>query len=287
MDEDAIKKIKSICHFSYEMDDGFCTSISFHDESQFGSTIRRNSKKNEIVDEVSKFKKLKSLNLRKCRLGRLPAFESECLEYLDISCNSLEKFPCWLVGLPLKFLNIGANHISQIPDLSSMPLETLKLHKNTDLSEMPSVGKNIKALNLFLLPKMNAIPEEVMGLRSLEVFSFGGTRASVFPDFSLLSDLKWLTLTVNDFERIHEEICSLKKLKGLCLAKNKIKYLPNQIGDLKSLEVLTLYCNRISKLPKSFFKLNLKKLNLSKNDLRDSDKTFAEIFGKQMEFFRI
>lgn len=287
MDEDTIKKLKSICHFSYEMDDGFCTSISFHDESQFGNTIRRNSKKNEIVNEVSKFKRLKSLNLRKCRLGSLPVFKSECLEYLDISCNDLEEFPCWLVGLPLKFLNIGANRISQIPDISSMPLETLKLHKNTNLGELPGIGKNIKVLNLFLLPKMNAIPEEVMNLRSLEVFSFGGTRASLFPDFSLLSDLKWLTLTVNDFERIHEEIGSLKKLKGLCLAKNKIEHLPEQMGDLKSLEFLTLYCNRISKLPNSFFELKLKKLNLSKNVFGDRDKILAERFGKQMEFFRI
>jgi Leucine-rich repeat (LRR) protein len=287
MDEDVIKKLRSLCYFSHEMNDGFCTSISFHDESQFGSAIRRNSKKNEIVNEVSKFKRLKSINLRKCRLGRLPVFESECLEHVDISCNDLEEFPCWLVGLPLKFLNIGANRIRHIPDISSMPLETLKLHKNTGLEKMPNIGKRIKILNLFLLPRMEAIPEEVMDLRSLEVFSFGGTQASSFPDFSLLSNLRWLTLTVNNFEKIHEGICSLKKLEGLCLAKNKIESLPENIGDLKSLEVLTLYCNRISKLPKSFFKLNLKKLNLSKNDLRDGDKIFAEILGKQMEFFRI
>lgn len=287
MDEETIRKLESVCSFSHEIEDGFCTAISFHDEDNFGCTIRRNPRKFKIIEIVAKFKKLKSLNVRKCRLGRLPVFESRDLQYLDISCNDLEEFPDWLLGLPLKFLNLGANRISRIPDISSMPLETLKLHKNVGLHELPQMGSGIKSLNLFLLPLMRSIPEEVLGLQSLEVFSFGGTPMESLPDFSPLQKLKWLTLIGNNFESLHESMFGLEGLEGLFLAKNMISYVPECMGNLKSLKFLTLYRNKISRLPRSFFDLNLRKLNLSRNPLLESDRELAREFGKNMELFRI
>lgn len=287
MDEEAIRELESVCDFSREIEEGFCTAISFHDDNNFGCTIRRNPRKFEIIEKVAKFKRLKSFNARKCRLGRLPVFESRDLQYLDISCNDLEEFPDWVLGLPLKFLNVGANKISRIPDLSPMPLETLKLHKNVGLRELPRLGSSIKSLNLFLMPLMRSVPEEVLGLRSLEVFSFGGTRMEILPDFSSLQKLKWLTVTVNNFEHIHESICMLDDLEGLFLAKNTISSVPECIGALKNLKFLTLYGNRISRLPRSFFDLKLKKLNLSRNPLFESDRELVREFGKNMDFFRV
>lgn len=279
-----INNLQQRCKFQYIMEGETCTSISFHDEdSIFGGTIRKNTDKHEIINLLARLENLKYLNLRKCKLGNLPKMSFSKLKYLDISCNDLESVPEWLLQNPLKFLNLGANKLSQIPDLSGLPLEILKLHKNA-LRVLPSIGNQIKSLNLYL-NQMDEIPKVVENLLHLEVFSFGVSKIKSLFDFTKTPHLRWLTLTVNQLEVLPESICSLSKLEGLQLAKNKLKYLPDNIGAMKNLKALTLYSNQISELPESFYKLKLEKLNLSINKLIDNKRAFDTF--KHIKFISI
>lgn len=282
MDKKIINEIIKVCDFTYELKDGFCTSISFHNEDQFGSTIRRHPLKHKIVEIIAKFSKLKTLNLRKSKLGYIPKIVSQELEYLDISCNDIEMVPNWIADKPLKFLNLGANKIKSLPDFSNIPLETLKIHKNIEIDKFPKINQKIKSLNLFLLPKINKIPENILDLKFLEVFSFGGTQMNYLPD--LPSKLRWLTITINNIEKLPKNFCSLSNLEGLWLAKNKLRFIPDQFGDLKNLRILTLYSNQLKSLPDSFFNLKLNKLNLQCNPLENKEKILSRF---KIDFFRI
>ena len=282
-DEKIVSDLKDMCDFHYKMEERQCVEISFYDESSvFGGTIRRNNQKKQIIELIAKLKKLKHLNIRKCKINDLPEIKSKNLEYLDLSCNEINSIPNWVFLQPnLRFLNLGSNKIESIPDLSFLPLETLKLHKNK-ITTMPKLGKELKSLNVFLNP-MIEFPEKILDLSLLEVLSFGFTKTKKLPQISSLMNLRWLTIAVNEIEVIPDDICQIKKLEGLILAKNKIKELPKMIGTM-DLKYLTIYSNNIKKLPESFFELKLKKLNLAMNPLKDKKKVI-ETF-KDIEFLR-
>ena len=78
-DTKVIEGLSRICRFRHTMEDGFCRSISFHDDQEcFGSTIRRHPLKCGIVDLVSRMPRLKEINLRKSKLGSVPDFAPLC-----------------------------------------------------------------------------------------------------------------------------------------------------------------------------------------------------------------
>lgn len=283
-DKTILQNLSKICDFDCKIENDYCTEISFHKiSSLFEGTIRKHGEKNKIVKEISKLSCLKFLNLRKCKIGDMPEFRSRNLEYIDISCNDMDILPTWVLKQPfLKFLNVGGNKLHEISDLSHLPLETLKLHKN-QIKIMPKIGKKIKSLNLYLNPMSN-IPEIVLDLSLLEVFSYGATSTSLVPPLSSLSNLKWLTLTVNQIECLPNDIVKLSKLEGLQLAKNKIKEIPESIGEM-NLKSITLYSNEIKQLPNSFFNLKLDKLNLAKNPLKDFQRVKDTFFN--IDFLRL
>lgn len=284
-DAKIIEALKGVCEFHYKMEEGFCTEISFFDEEHpFESTIRKDKNKKDIVQKVAEMPRLKSVNIRKARIGQIPPFVSTTIERLDISCNDLQEVPNWVVKQKsLNFLNLGANNLKKTPSFEHLPLETLKVHKN-NLTEPPKTNDKIKVLNLYLNP-IPQFPQSVLNLSSLEVFSFGATTATTLPSLSGLKKLRWLTLTVNEFEFLPEDLPDLKNLEGLQLAKNHIKQLPKEIG-LMNLKVLTLYSNQLTSLPDSFFDLKLKKLNLANNFLDGFKERIKQDFGN-IDFIRI
>ncbi len=248
------------------MEEDRCTEISFQECDVFGGTIRKHPLRYDIAAEVCKLPHLKKLNLRKCKVGGISMMASRSLEYVDISCNDLQEVPSWVAAQKsLRYLSLGANKISLVPDLDHLPLETLKLHKNY-LSALPKLGVGIKSLNLYL-NKLDRIPDAVFGLSNLEVFTFGVTRMTHLPDLASLPKLRWLTLTVNQIASLPDDVCSLTNLEGLQLAKNRLTRVPDRIGEMVGLKALTLYSNDLTDLPDSFFELKLKKLNVSRNNL--------------------
>lgn len=283
-DEKNIKLLKNKCDFDYEMNDNFCTKISFFKETEvFESTLRKNNKKQEIIQIISKFPKLKYLNLRKSKIKYIPEFLSKELEYIDISCNDLQEFPVWILKQnSLKYLNVGANLIRSIPDISHLQIEYLKLHKNK-LKYIPNINKTCKSLNLYLNTEIKCF-KNIENLHNIENFCFGVSNICKMPTILCWPKLKWLTITVTEIEEIDNQICLLKNLIGLQLAKNKIKNLPKNFGEL-NIEHLTLFSNQITNLPNSFYNLKLTRLNLSKNNLKCINKIINKF--KNIKFLKV
>ena len=267
MDRLIIECLKEICNFSYVMEEDRCVEISFHDERDiWEGTLRRNPQRERAAILASKLPHLRRLNLRKCRLGRLPVFFTRDLEFLDISCNDLTYVPGWVYAqTKLSFLSLGSNRLEEIADLSGLPLQTLKLHKNS-ISRLPKIPSSVTFLNLFL-NRFPSIPREVFEL-PLEFFSFGATDMVEIAGIEKLTALRWLSLVGNHIAELPDGFCDLKNLCGVRLAKNRLRRLPSRIGEMK-LEELTLYSNDLDDLPDSFYDLKLSKLNLSSNRLSD------------------
>lgn len=276
-----VEELKSICKFNYELnEDGFCIKISFYDENHIlKNTIRNHPDKEKIVKTIAMFPKLRHVNLRKCRVGFFPKFESQDIEYLDVSCNDIEKIPN-LDLINLFFFNCGSNNIETLPDLIHMPLLVFKAHKNP-LKEIPSLPNSLETLNLFLSYKLKRMPSFIYDLKKLRHFTlscFDLSRNDFYVNFRRL---EWLSLSYCNIHSLSNSTCSLENLKGLILSKNNIKKLPKEIGSLVELKYLSLYKNNIAKVPDSFFKLNLKKLSLEHNCLSDECKN--KLFSKYNE----
>jgi Leucine-rich repeat (LRR) protein len=267
-----INKLKNLCDFSYTIKDNRCESISFYDPNYiFENTIRKNSLKEDIVKTISELPYLRHVNLRKSRINYFPNFASNDIEYLDISCNNISKIDEKKINFPkLKFLNLGSNNLTKLPDMSHLPLETLKLHKN-QIKELPKISKKIKNLNLFI-NNIKQIPKLLFELLELEIFSFGMTKIKKIPDFSIFKNIKWLNLPCNEIKSIPKTLCNCENLEGLILAKNKINKISDDIGKLKNLHTISLYKNFINKLPESFYNLNLNKFCIEENPIAEKMK---------------
>lgn len=279
-DKEIINELLQLCKFKYTLEEELCTEISFSEDELWGCTIRRNKQKEKILHLASRLSNLKKLDLKKAR-ANIPEFITKNLEYLDISCNNLEEIPFWILEQPnLKFLNVGSNQLKKLPNLSHLPLKTLKIHKNIEISNIPYLNLSIEHFNMFLLPKITKIPEQVLEMQKLKIFAFGQTSMCECPPIYLLKNLKWLILTLNKFKSIPNKINELKNLEGLILAKNELEYIPESIGELKNLKVLSLYNNKLKHVPNSLFGLNLERINLSKNPLnKEQYEKYINLFG--------
>lgn len=273
-DKEIIAWLSSVCNFQHSMSGDVCKFISFFDDKDvFGGTIRHHPLKKEIIGMVSNLSNLTFLNLKKCKIGNIPQMASRSLEWLDLSSNDLEVVPNWVTLQPnLGFLSLGANNLTNVPDLSDLiMMRTLKLHKNR-LTKVSGIPKDVASLNLFLNPLENGVPELVKNLWNLESFSFGMCDAKKIPPFAGLPKLKWLVMACSGITELPDDICSLLNLKILVLPKNQITKLPERIGDLVNLKSLSLYYNSITDLPESFFDLKLERLNLYKNPLLNRER---------------
>lgn len=106
------------------------------------------------------------------------------------------------------------------------------------------------------------IIEQLLSLQCNELTSLSGGGS--------LSDaagsLQVLDLRCNQFEKLPEEVGSLKGLKVLYLRHNKLKKLPDALGDLGNLQSLDLSHNNLKDLPAALGRLTkVRTLNLSHN----------------------
>lgn len=252
--------------------DSIITHISFYDpNSLFGGTIRHD----RDISGLEKLEGLKYLDLRKNRLGKLPDLgHLTDLEYLDLSSNYMGGFPIWIKNLrKLKYLSVGVNEIECLPDfIGEFEFTTLKLHKNS-IKYIPELNPSIKFLNLYL---NKAKFPNISKLVNLEFFSWGVSSLKDISSIMALQNLRWLSLVANQIREIPDDICNWKHIIGMRLHKNKIERLPDNIGNLKTLKQLTLYQNNLKNLPKSFYDLDLEKLNLKYNEFSEVPKVNAK-----------
>ena len=157
-----------------------CVELRLTDpNSLFYGLIRHFSpvEKAEILDRVCQLRNLKVLDLKKNRLGALPAEMGFLtgLEHLNLSSNCLGVAPEWLSRLrQLRYLNLGMNDLRELPvGICEMEnLEVLRLLKNRieTLSESFHVVKKLKTLDLYM-NKIARIPDFIFSLTEMEYFS--------------------------------------------------------------------------------------------------------------------
>lgn len=152
-----------------------------------------------------------------------------------------------LCNLPLRFLDLSNNQLTDIPDYITdiITLKSLNIDSNpiTDLSSV--------------INKFNFL--ECLNIQNIEL----GDNFKIVPE-SKIEALLYYTLTIN-IAHINN-ICNLKNLTTLSITSAFLTEIPDGIYSLVNLTHLNLAQNNISSINKRFKNLNkLKKLNLSHN----------------------
>ena len=105
-------------------------------------------------------------------------------------------------------------------------------------------------------------PDSFFSLQCNELTSLnGGSSLCELADL-----LQVLDLRCNQFEKLPDEVGSLRALKVLYLRHNKLKKLPDALGNLGNLQSLDLSHNNLKELPAALGHLaKVRTLNLSHN----------------------
>lgn len=172
------------------------------------------------------------------------------LETLDVSFNSLQRFP-------VDFFTL--NNLVAL-DISKNDLRVLQ----------PEIGNFTKLRGLYSHGNaLSTLPESIKLLDSLKEL---GLKLNVFsaipPSLCSLSGLWRLDLTSNKLDSISENIGNLSSLTVLETWGNNIQYLSPAIGNLKNLWMLDLGYNQLQSLPNEIGRLkSLGRLHLGHNQL--------------------
>lgn len=218
------------------------------------------------------------------------------LERLDVSNNRLNGLACMIFNQMkgLKYLNLSNNEFQLNPlcnDFYQMPWQSNK-SLLSDLLEL-DLSRNNKN------PHVNEANTDLdvtqMSSGSISVMS---NHSSIYSEtarkksnsrlirntyyFSRLTSLRVLNISECNLHNMPNDIKELRHLEELYLDNNFLEFLPNELTALRTLKILSAANNKISEVLKSFcagakFKSNLTKLNLSRNQLKNS--TFTYKFG--------
>ena len=149
---------------------------SAHPDTVFAISFAK-LKLKELPVELSRFKKLRILNIEKNRLVALPEFISDFnqLEELNVGRNKLETFPMQLCRMSsIKILIMNRNNFESIPACIS-------------------VLKELKYLDLYDCP-IRKIPDSLESLEELKKIDLSGIRFSEgFQEYwkKKLPNVKW------------------------------------------------------------------------------------------------
>ncbi|CAF0842023.1 unnamed protein product [Brachionus calyciflorus] len=188
-------------------------------------------------NDVFNSNKLKKLKLRENWICFLPddLFQNlKALTHLDISNNQIE--------------SISEKNFSKLRCLTHLDLSDNNLYEIPD--EFFQSLVNVKILNL----SKNQIEKVII-------------QPGEVPHFKK-SKIESLSLADNKLKKLEEEFFNtFSELKHLDLSVNELETLSENFKSLDKLEKLILKNNKISDFADKSFNVNLKKLNLSKNQL--------------------
>lgn len=183
----------------------------------------------EIPDNFGLLTKLIVLNLSNNKLTSLPeSMKSlKLLSNLDIRRNAFEKIPQSILTLPLRYLNLNGNKISDISSLGRCSeLRVLDVSANS----IKEVGSSFKADN---------------ELRTLNLSSnFIRNIKSFIPT---LGNVERLNLSNNLLESVPKEIGALKSLEEVEFVDNRIESIDEAFFSLE-VESADFSSNRLSEL---------------------------------------
>merc|ERR1711942_33722 len=180
------------------------------------------------------------------------------LDFSDKSLVSLEQDMSRMWAMKnITRLTLSHNKITELPpaiaNLENM--EILNLFNNC-LEEVPvslSGMPKLRILNLGI-NKLNNLPRGFGSFPSIEVLdlSYNNLSENSLPsNFFIMSTLRALYLSDNEFEQLSPDIKNMKNLRILALRDNELVDVPQEIGELVGLRELHLQGNRLTVLPPS------------------------------------
>jgi Leucine-rich repeat (LRR) protein len=195
-------------------------------------------------ETILKYKQLKTIALRNCKLTNLPLVIGQMAQLEDL----------YLDGNSLKTLPIEISNLTN--------LKTLHLMNNQLIS----------------------LPNELRKLTKLQYLDVSNNKMTAFPSAILpLNQLSWLALEGNAIKQLPENIGNLKQLVQLNLTSNQLKTLPKALFQLTKLEVLYVNNNQLTKFYTEVKQLiNLKYLYLDHNQLKQLPDVLCQMKFNQL-----
>ena len=189
-----------------------------------------------------------------------------------------------LASTPVEDINLGFNHLSNIPlefgNLST--IKTLWLDDN-QLETFPICLCSIPGLEVLRLTgnRITNIPQSVAVLVNLKTLAVDNNNIAEFPTGILhLPKLEHLWLRQNRLTVLPDNIDELTKLKTLSVSSNLLKVLPDCLSGMHSLINIYANGNNLVTVNADLCLLpNLKEVNLANNQLTMLPETWREIWG--------
>lgn len=147
-------------------------------------------------------------------------------------------------------------------EVEGLHVTTLYLNKVTEKVVLKPLSKFTRLLHLSLANlALEEVPQEILGLATLEILDLSGNRLKELPDLSALQSLKILVLNENLLEALPASLAELT-LRGLDLRSNSFNSFPSNLPV--GLELLSVADNPIGTIPSSINQLtNLGMLDLT------------------------
>ncbi len=236
-----------------------------------------NITKDDIFNNLIKFKNLKKLTISDLDLTELPDSISNLTNLIDLNLdyNKLSELPDSISNLKkIQKISFVKNNFTNIPDVIFKLTSLNELYFNDNkLTEVQDDIKYLKKLKTLYLGNNNLseLPDSIKELNNLEKLNLNQNNFTIFPNFiSNLSNLKILLFNNNHLTELDNNIGNLDKLEQLILDTNKLIKLPDTIGNLTELGMLSVISNQLTELPDTIVNLpNLVELNLIDNQLTE------------------
>jgi len=228
-----------------------------------------------VPPSIKHCKNLEHLDLEHNRIKHIPRFiaQLDSLRSLDLNHNQLKLTESDVKhAAKVKKLSIGGNNIEKLPEnIGILQCTNLNLGKN-HLSELPASFADLKQLKhlIFYENEFVTIPEEISGFENLQHLDFYKNHIKEIPDFiGNYKNLHYLYLSYNEIETIPDTLRALSSLTYFYIHHNKILNLPNWIVKLDSLERLGVGYNKLISIPDLSEMPSLIELNCEGNLLED------------------
>ena len=230
----------------------------------------------DLHSNIVRLTSLATLSLNRNCFQQVPAclYKMPSLKQLDLGCNAgmgdvpeiFYKQMAQLVELNLS--NTGQASIKDsIVCMRSMQKLVLSCNPISSLPEAFERLQSLLSLDLSGCEQLQHVPEPVLALKQLKVFSMAHTHIQSLPErIDALICLEALYFGDASITSLPEAIGRLSSLKVLDVRKNRLAMLPASVGQLSKLETLKLADNQLLTLPETLSQLlSLKSITVRRN----------------------